>query len=79
MNIDKLIAAAKEIDCLYIRHQEYIKDMEQLSREARLAKTKKEREEIRVKHSLQMKLQVFDYGDAIAKLRRALRAKPSKK
>jgi hypothetical protein len=77
MDVDKLIAAAKEIDRLAKLQEERSKQLQVLAGLARNARTEQELQDIQHK-SRNMGVVVTDYGDAIGALRRALKARPPK-
>lgn len=74
MNIEKLIAAAKKIDEIAKRQEEYNKKWQILAEDAIKGLDRKEID----RRKRDLGLYAFDYGDAIAALRLALRARPNK-
>ncbi len=76
MNIEKLVAAAKEIDRLATVQEQRSAKFAELARKARTA-TPEELRQIQME-SRSAATVVVDYGDAVGQLRRALKSKPNK-
>jgi len=72
MNVEKLIAAAREIEQRYNKLQSRTKFLQDLASEAR-------RTGRSMSHRLDEAPQVVDFGGPIADLVKALHARPSKK
>jgi hypothetical protein len=77
MNIEKLIEAAKKIDKLAELREASTKEWAKLAAEARSGLDRNEVNKRKMK--LDSAVNVIDFGDAIAELRRALRTRPRKK
>jgi len=77
MNIDKLVDAAKEIDVLSLKQEQKSKRMQELARLCREASEKGDELEIRKlqAESRSLNVSVVDFGGAINKLRKALKAR----
>lgn len=81
MNIEKLVAAAQEIERLCVLQEERTKRLAQLASQAKRYSEAGNAIALRAVQSeaRMMGCQVTDFGDAINDLRRALKAKPAKK
>ncbi len=77
MNIEKLVAAAKEIDRISILQEEKTKRYQELARQSKEAHENGDQAKIRKvqDESRQLSITVIDFGNAINDLRKALKAR----
>ena len=77
MNIEKLVAAAKEIDRLAVKQEERTRDLQRIASLVQKAHASGDKDEVRrlQKESTSIHIHVIDFGGAVSDLRKALKSK----